>query len=180
MKPKPKKLIEESMDDAASITDDEDAGNSKEEPADAFDSLFSSPDESASKQKANGNKSAPSPVKGLSSDEEDDAADNGVDGANATNGDLNSTNNDDDDDANNTSQESVKGDTADEDSQEHTADGSTAGEEEKPEEEEEEEGWEVEAIVGHKYKNGRRIYRLRWKNFTEADDTWQKEDDLSW
>lgn len=156
MKPKPKKLIEESMDDTEPITDDEDVDDAKDQAADAFDNLLSSKDESASKPKTNGNKAAPSPVKGLSSDEEDDG--DAKDESNATNGNLNSTNDDDDDEVNNTSQESVKGNTADEASAaDNTADENSTVEEEnqeQEEDEEEEEGWEVEQIVGHKLKNG--------------------------
>lgn len=47
-------------------------------------------------------------------------------------------------------------------------------------EEEEEDGFEVEDIVGHKWIDGEKHYRIRWKNYGKKDDTWQLESDLSW
>lgn len=170
MKPKPKKLIEKAMDDNEPTSDGESANNEPEASggADLFDSLMSSNNESP--KKTNGTKSAPSPVKGM--DSSDDEADNTHD--DAKNASRNSSANDDDDDPNTSKRSATateeNGDVSMEDA-DNTA--NTAGDDD-------EEGWEVEQIVGHKYKNGRKIYRVRWKNYTEADDTWQGEDDLSW
>lgn len=42
-----------------------------------------------------------------------------------------------------------------------------------------EEGYEVESIVGHKFKGKKKFFRIRWKNYAESDDTWELEEDLS-
>lgn len=167
MKPKPKKIIEDSMDDTEPITDDEEAGSEAAgSGADAFDSLFSS---NASPAKANG-KSAPSPIKGLdSSDDENDANNDTATSADEKNESTASSGRADDDDANDS--QNTDDDTANATTN-GTANGDDAGDDD--------EGWEVEAIVGHRMKNGRRHYRVRWKNYTADDDTWQVEDDLSW
>ncbi|XP_055639153.1 aspartic and glutamic acid-rich protein-like [Toxorhynchites rutilus septentrionalis] len=48
------------------------------------------------------------------------------------------------------------------------------------EDEEEEEEYEVEDIVDHrKERGGKMVYRIRWKNYGEADDTWEPEATLS-
>lgn len=43
----------------------------------------------------------------------------------------------------------------------------------------EEEGFEVEDIVGHKFKGMQKYFKIRWKNYDESADTWEKETDLS-
>lgn len=164
MKPKPKKIIEDSMDDTEPITDDEETNEGAGSGGDAFDALFST---NASPGKSNG-KSAPSPVKGLdSSDDENDGHNDTATSADEKNESTASSGKADEDDANDTSQ-------TDEDTA--NTNGTANGDDDA----EDDEGWEVEAIVGHKMKNGRRLFRVRWKNYTEADDTWQGEDDLSW
>lgn len=40
-------------------------------------------------------------------------------------------------------------------------------------------GYEVENIVGHKFKGKKKMFRIRWKNYGESDDTWELEEDLS-
>lgn len=47
------------------------------------------------------------------------------------------------------------------------------------EEEEEEDEYEVEAIIGHRIRNGRKQYLLRWKSFNDSDATWEDEDSLN-
>lgn len=44
---------------------------------------------------------------------------------------------------------------------------------------EKESDYEVEKIVKHRGKKGKREFLVRWKNFGKADDTWVKETDLS-
>lgn len=172
MKPKPKKIIEESMDDTEPITDDDEAGSEAAgSGADAFDALFGS---NASPAKANG-KNAPSPVKGLdSSDDENDGNNDTATSADEKNESAASPGRADDDD------DDAKDDDDSQNTDDDTANATTNGTANGDEANDDEEGWEVEAIVGHRMKNGRRHYRVRWKNYTEADDTWQVEDDLSW
>lgn len=43
----------------------------------------------------------------------------------------------------------------------------------------EEEGFEVEDIVGHKFRGKKKYFRIRWKNYDESSDTWELEDNLS-
>ncbi|XP_053695319.1 cylicin-1 [Sabethes cyaneus] len=51
-------------------------------------------------------------------------------------------------------------------------------EDEKDDDEEEE--YEVQDIVDHrKERGGKILYRIRWKNYGESDDTWEPEDTLS-
>ncbi|XP_062546223.1 ABC transporter F family member 4-like [Armigeres subalbatus] len=58
-----------------------------------------------------------------------------------------------------------------------------AKEEKKKEEEEdddEEEEYEVQEIIDHrKERGGKMVYRIRWKNFSAKDDTWEPEATLS-
>ncbi|KAF9081724.1 hypothetical protein BGX23_000522 [Mortierella sp. AD031] len=49
-------------------------------------------------------------------------------------------------------------------------------EEEEEEKEEEEEEYEVERVVGHKRVRGLLKYNLKWKGYSEDDNTWEKED----
>lgn len=42
-----------------------------------------------------------------------------------------------------------------------------------------EEEYEVEAIVDHKKKGGKTIYRIRWKGYGQKDDTWLPATELS-
>lgn len=41
------------------------------------------------------------------------------------------------------------------------------------------EGYEVENIVGHKFKGKKKLFKIRWKNYDESQDTWEPEEDLS-
>lgn len=43
---------------------------------------------------------------------------------------------------------------------------------------EEDDVYEVEKIVKHRKHSGRIQYRVRWKGYTEDDDTWEDEDNL--
>ena len=49
----------------------------------------------------------------------------------------------------------------------------------KEEEEEEEDVYEVEAIIGHRIRNGKKQYLLKWKSFNDSDATWEDEDSLN-
>ncbi|XP_055541409.1 heterochromatin protein 1-like [Wyeomyia smithii] len=50
----------------------------------------------------------------------------------------------------------------------------------KEEEDDEEEEYEVQDIIDHrKERGGKLVYRIRWKNYGEDDDTWEPEDTLS-
>lgn len=52
--------------------------------------------------------------------------------------------------------------------------------EDEGEEEEEEEEYEVQDIIDHrKERGGKIVYRIRWKNYGAADDTWEPEATLS-
>lgn len=52
--------------------------------------------------------------------------------------------------------------------------------EQEVEEEEDEEEYEVQEIVDHrKERGGKVVYRIRWKNYGENDDTWEPEETLS-
>uniref|UniRef100_A0A1Q3F2Z6 Putative non-transporter abc protein n=1 Tax=Culex tarsalis TaxID=7177 RepID=A0A1Q3F2Z6_CULTA len=52
--------------------------------------------------------------------------------------------------------------------------------EDEEEEEEEEEEYEVQDIIDHrKERGGKILYRIRWKNYGAADDTWEPEATLS-
>ena len=42
-----------------------------------------------------------------------------------------------------------------------------------------EEEYEVEAILGHRGKPGRRTFLIRWKGYSAAEDTWEPERNLS-
>lgn len=44
---------------------------------------------------------------------------------------------------------------------------------------ENEEGYEVQDIVGHKFRGKKRYFRIRWKNYDESSDTWELVDNLS-
>lgn len=39
--------------------------------------------------------------------------------------------------------------------------------------------YEVEKLIGHKMKNGVRFYLVRWKGYTDEDDTWERESNLN-
>ena len=41
-----------------------------------------------------------------------------------------------------------------------------------------EENYEVEDIVNHRHKKGKVEYLIRWKGYTEKDDTWEPEENL--
>lgn len=41
------------------------------------------------------------------------------------------------------------------------------------------EGYEVEAIVDHKFKGKKKFFKIRWKNYDETQDTWEPEAELS-
>lgn len=41
------------------------------------------------------------------------------------------------------------------------------------------ERFEVEDIVGHKFKGKKILFRIRWKNYGDSDDTWELEESLS-
>lgn len=171
MKPKPKKLIEKAMDDHELASDAESANN---EPAssggaDLFDALLTSNNESP--KKTNGTKSAPSPVKGMDSSDDEDNTHNATDVGNNESGVSEANGNDDTDDPVNQSA------TAEENGDESIDDANNTA---SADGDADEDGYEVEKIVAHKYKNGRKMYRVRWQNYSEKDDTWQNEDDLSW
>lgn len=53
-----------------------------------------------------------------------------------------------------------------------------ADSDDEPEQEVEEE-YEVEAIVGHREYNGKLVYKIRWKGYGAASDTWEAADSLS-
>ena len=40
------------------------------------------------------------------------------------------------------------------------------------------EGYEVEKIVGERWKNGKLYYRIRWKGYDAEDDSWQTAQDV--
>lgn len=40
-------------------------------------------------------------------------------------------------------------------------------------------GYEVEDIIGHKFKNGKKYFKIRWKNRDADQDTWEPEKDLT-
>lgn len=53
-------------------------------------------------------------------------------------------------------------------------------EENNEQEEDDEEEYEVQDIVDHrKERGGKIVYRIRWKNYGENDDTWEPEETLS-
>lgn len=55
-----------------------------------------------------------------------------------------------------------------------------ANSDDEPEPEKEvEEEYEVEAIVGHREYNGKLVYKIRWKGYGAASDTWEVADSLS-
>ena len=41
-----------------------------------------------------------------------------------------------------------------------------------------EEEYEVEAVLGHRGKPGRRTFLIRWKGYSAAEDTWEPERNL--
>jgi Chromo (CHRromatin Organisation MOdifier) domain/DDE superfamily endonuclease len=41
-----------------------------------------------------------------------------------------------------------------------------------------EDEYEIEKIVDHKYENNKMIYLIKWKNYTEKDNTWTSEKDI--
>ena len=41
------------------------------------------------------------------------------------------------------------------------------------------EAYEVEKIVGFQVSDGRQLYRVRWKNYSEEHDTWEPLTNLS-
>merc|ERR1711990_509859 len=41
-----------------------------------------------------------------------------------------------------------------------------------------EENYEVEDIVNHRHKKGKVEYLIRWKGYTDKDDTWEPEENL--
>lgn len=43
----------------------------------------------------------------------------------------------------------------------------------------EDEGYEVESIVAHKFKGKKKLFKIRWKNYGEDDDTWELEENLA-
>ncbi|OHS96053.1 Chromobox protein 1 [Tritrichomonas foetus] len=53
------------------------------------------------------------------------------------------------------------------------------GSRKRSEEEEEEEIFEVEAIINHRIRNGKKQYLLRWKSFSDGEATWEDEKNLS-
>lgn len=120
--------------------------------ADPFDSLMGSNNEASTTKKSNGvGKKVPSPVKDiLTSDDEKNDEDDSK-----SNEELDTS-------------KASKGKDKDDDNADEKDDDA------------EEEGYEVEDIVGHKWIEGEKYYRIRWKNFGKKDDTWQLEADLSW
>ena len=42
----------------------------------------------------------------------------------------------------------------------------------------EEENYEVEDIVNHRHRKGKVEYLIRWKNYTDDDNTWEPEANL--
>lgn len=48
-----------------------------------------------------------------------------------------------------------------------------------PQKSESEQEYEVEKLVKHRKRKGKRQFLVRWKNFTSDSDTWQNEDDLN-